>query len=84
MAGAESPGAVGIILGAVGGAPMLVAGVSVVPQAVGVAGLCLFFIGLLLSVVQSWKLARTGDMGFARALYRCVRRALSFVFWMLP
>jgi membrane-bound ClpP family serine protease len=80
----ESLGGAGILLGAVGSVLMLVAAGTGLRLALGVAGLCLFVIGLLLAIVQSWRIARAGGVGFFRSFFRCIRRALSFLFWMLP
>jgi hypothetical protein len=80
----ESLGGAGLVLGAVGGVLMLVAAGTGLRLALGVAGLCLFVVGLLLAIVHSWKIARTGGAGFLRSFGRCMRRALNFLFWMLP
>jgi membrane-bound ClpP family serine protease len=81
---AASLGGVGILLGGVGGVLMLVAEVSGVPRTVGLAGLVLLLVGLSLAMVQSWRIARAGGVGFFRSFFRCIRRAFSFLFWMMP
>ena len=81
---AESLGGVGIVLGAVGGLLMLVASGTGVRLGLGVVGLCVFLVGLLLALVQSWRIARASGVGFVRCLSRCIRRAVSFLFWMSP
>jgi hypothetical protein len=80
----ETLGGAGILSGTVGGALMLVGDDTGIRLAFGVAGMALFVVGLLLAIVQSVRVARASGAGFFRSFFRCIRRALSFLFWMLP
>jgi hypothetical protein len=81
----ESLGAFGILCGAVGGVLWMAADDTGIRLAIGIAGVGLFFVGFAIAIVQSWRMTRRAEgKGLFRSFLQCLKRAFSFLFWMLP
>lgn len=73
-----------VVLTVAGGLIGLVGYLVALPPVVWLVALSLFTAGTAVVVVLTYRDARAGDMGFWHALWRSIRAAGSWVFWMMP